>query len=162
MKFISKNANLMVVLRPGIPAQPITGTPAVPTLSVRFQDGMVDIQNEEITELMLRHPAFNSDFVAADDYGRDPYASIRAPHEPTHVTTELKYGTPVGKQVSKNQQQLPPELAKFIEEQAKEVAKQMLPGMVKATLEAMAETRREEVVEEAPKPAAKKTAKKEA
>jgi hypothetical protein len=48
MKFVSKNANLMVVLRPGIPAQPITGTPAVPTLSARFQDGVVDIQDEKI------------------------------------------------------------------------------------------------------------------
>jgi hypothetical protein len=144
MKFVSKNANLMVVLRPGIPAQPITGTPAVPTLSARFQDGVVDIQDEKMIEMMLRHPAFNNDFIAIDsDGGKDPFESLRQPQEPAHAITEIKYGTPEKRTVVGGKTTLPPEIQKLIQDQATAIAKEMLPGMVKATLEAMAASQKE-------------------
>lgn len=137
-KFISKSANLHVILKPGIPAQPVTGSPAVPTISVRFQDGMVDIKDEELVELMKTHSGFNSDFILASMEGEDPYANIREESEPTHAITELKYGTPVDKKVSsKSKVNISPEMENAIKERASELAKQMLPGMVKQTLEDM-------------------------
>lgn len=138
MKFVAKNANLMIVLRPGIPAQPITGTPAVPTLSVRFHEGLAEVFDENIVEMMLRHPAFDSDFISVEEKMSDPYSSMRKPTEPAHVVTEIKYGTPVQRTGSPTNTQLSPELKKVIEDQAKEIARAMLPGMVEATLKAMA------------------------
>lgn len=134
-KFISKSSNLMIVIKPGIPAQPITGTPATPTLSVKFQDGMVDIHDVELVELMKRHPAFNSDFILASDDSSDPFAISRVQSEPAHINTELKHGTPVARVTSGKLGNVSPEMAKLIKEQAVELAKQMLPEMVKTTIE---------------------------
>lgn len=129
----------MVVLRPGIPAQPITGTPAVPTLSARFQDGVIDVHDEKMIEMMLRHPAFNNDFIAIEaETGRDPYEALRQPQEPAHAITEIKYGTPEKKTIVGGKTTLPPEIQKLIQDQAAAIAKEMLPGMVKATLESLA------------------------
>jgi hypothetical protein len=139
MKFVSKNANLMIVLRPGIPAQPITGTPAVPTLSVRFHEGLAEIFDDKIIEMMLRHPAFDTDFISVEEASSDPYASMRRPTEPNHVVTEVKFGTPVSRTGTPLKSAMSPELKSFIEDQAKEIARAMLPGMVEATIKAMAE-----------------------
>jgi hypothetical protein len=129
----------MIVLRPGIPAQPITGTPAVPTLSVRFQDGMAEVRDQELVDMMTRHPGFKSDFVLIDEgQGSDPFAYFRQPAEPPHAVTEIKYGTPEKRTVVGGKTTIPPELQKLIQEQAVAIAKEMLPGMVKETLQAMA------------------------
>lgn len=139
MKFVSRNANLMIVLRAGIPAQPITGTPAVPTLSVRFQDGVAEVRDAELIDMMTRHPGFKSDFVLVDDgQNNDPFAYFRQPVEPPHAVTEIKYGTPEKRTVVGGKTVIPPELQKMIQEQAVAIAKEMLPGMVKETLQAMA------------------------
>ncbi len=91
MEFISKSSNLLVVLRPGMSAQPLTGTPAVPALSVRFKDGISDIEEESLIDMMIKHPGFDSDFISSEDVsGRDPFASTRKSAEPAHVMTELK------------------------------------------------------------------------
>lgn len=130
MRFISKTANLHVILRPGLSAQPLTGTPAVPTISVRFQDGVADVRDGDLAEKMLAHPGFNIDFIAADDSGSDLFARQRASSEPAHVITEMKYGHPVGRSVSPVKTEIPAELKKAIAEQATELAKQMLPGLL--------------------------------
>lgn len=142
-KFISRAANLNIILKPGIPAQPITGSPAVPTLSVRFEDGIVDIKDPELVEAMKRHPGFNSDFVAAADESHDPYASYRQPSEPAHIVTEMKYGSPAKKTVTGKLGNVPPEVAAMIQEQARELAKQMLPQLMQATLEELVKVRQE-------------------
>jgi len=135
-KFVSKSANLHIVLKPGIPAQPITGTPAQPTLSVRFQDGVVDINDAELVEKMRNHPGFSRDYIEAVDETHDPFASYRKESEPEHVLTELKYGTPVKKESSGNQA-VSPELKRMISEQAAQMAKQMAPQMAKQLLQEM-------------------------
>lgn len=144
MKFISKSSNLLVVLRPGLSAQPLTGTPAKPTISVRFKDGVAEVTNQEMIDMMLEHPGFNGDFISADDVSRDPYAASRRPTEPVHVITELEHGTPVSRTVhgtpapqtnpdlQKAVVDLATEMAKKIAPQmAKEMAKEMLPEMLK-------------------------------
>lgn len=145
MKFISKSSNLLIVLRSGIQAQPITGAPATPTISVRFKDGMADVQQEEIIAMMLKHPGFNSDFISAESVSVDPYAVSRQPSEPTHVLTEMKFGTPVGRSVQGGQQkQFSPEIMKLIEGMAAEMASKMLPSMVESTLKSLVKANEED------------------
>lgn len=146
MKFIAKNSNLHIILRPGQPAQPMLGTPPQPALSVRFQNGQVDIQDESIIEMMMRHSGFNQDFIAVDDQGSDPYAHLRAASEPAHVTTELQFGHPVSRSTSPVSVQPSPELKKMILEQATLIAakmvEQQLPELV-AAAQAAAEKKSE-------------------
>lgn len=138
MKFISKSSNLLIVLRPGLSAQPITGTPAKPTVSVRFKDGVADVQSQELVDLMLAHPGFNSDYISAEGTVSDPYAFSRQSSEPAHIVTEVKFGTPVSKQTKGgNVPQLSPEIQKLVEAMAADMAKSMLPGMVENTLKAI-------------------------
>lgn len=92
MRFISKNANLRIVLQPGIPSDRSLGKAAVPGLYVRFMNGMVEIDDEETIKRMLAHDGFNKDFIKADDEGIDPYAKTRKESEPAHTLSEVKYG----------------------------------------------------------------------
>lgn len=131
MKFISKSSNLLIVLRPGLSAQPLTGMPAKPTVSVRFKDGVAEVTNQELVEMMIAHPGYNGDFISAEGVPVDPYAATRTPSEPAHVLTELKHGTPMSRTVG-GKVQLPPELQKIVATMAADMAKQMLPEMLKA------------------------------
>lgn len=141
MKFISRSSNLHIILRPGIQAQPIVGAPAKPAISVRFQNGLANVENEELATMMLEHPGFNSDFISAEEVKVDPYAAFRQDSEPVHTITEMKFGTPQKTVSSKSRPALPPEVLKLIQEQAIEIAKQMLPSMVEATLKTIVEAK---------------------
>ena len=142
MKFVSKSSNLLVVLRPGFQAQPLTGTPAKPTISVRFKDGIADVQQEELVTLMLAHPGYNLDYISAD---MDPYAASRGSSEPTHVLTEMKFGTPVSRKVvGAPNFQVPPEMTKIVEAMASEMAKKMLPSMLESTLKSLVKAHEED------------------
>ena len=134
MRFISRNSNLLIVLCPGLPAQPASGLPAKPTVSVRFKDGVADVPEGELCDMMLVHAGFNSDYVSADSTGKDIYASKRTESEPTHVITELKYGTPEKVIVGNSKTKLTPEMQKIVKEAAISLAKEMLPGMIESTL----------------------------
>lgn len=136
MKFISKNSNLHIILQPGQPANPVTQTPPVPALSVRFQNGQADIHDEAIIEKMTRHQAFNQDFIAVDETGADPFAHRRMESEPQHVTTEMKYGHPMGRSVSPVVTPMSPELKKMITEAAASLMEQQRPAMMKEAIEA--------------------------
>jgi len=141
MKFISKSSNLLIVLRPGLQAQPITGTPAKATVSVRFKDGVADVPEGELTDMMLRHSGFNYDFISAEDVNFDPYGTMRQPAEPTHVMTELKFGNAVGRKISEGKQVLPADIQKMINDAAMKMASEMLPGMVEKTIQGILATR---------------------
>lgn len=144
MKFISKSANLLIVLRPGLQAQPLTGSPAKPTISVRFKDGIAEVHQQELIDMMIAHPAFNSDFISADDLKKDPYSDTRRASEPAHILQEMKYGTPVSRQVVGGDSafsNLPLETQKTIKSLAVEMAKAMLPEMIESTLKNIAMTR---------------------
>lgn len=141
MKFISKSTNLLIVLSPGLPAQPLTGTPAKPTISVRFKDGIADVQDEKLVHLMLAHPGFNSDFISAEDVPVDPYALSRQSSEPAHIVTEMQFGHPMKKEIKGGSNTLPPELQKLVQSAAVEMAKSMLPSMVEKTLKSLVESR---------------------
>lgn len=144
MKFISKSSNLLIVLRPGMSAQPLTGTPAVPNISVRFKDGVADIEQQELIDMMIKHPGFNSDFISSETVTVDPYAASRTSSEPAHEVTELKYGTPVSHVVKGGDApKLSPEMQKLVQAAAVELAKSMLPTMVEDTLKQLVSTNKD-------------------
>ena len=137
MKFISKSTNLLIVLRPGLSAQPLTGTAAKPTISVRFKDGVAEVQQQELVDMMLAHPGFNGDFISAESVPTDPYAAMRQSSEPAHIMTELKFGTPISKVVGGPKVVLTPEMQKIVQSMAVEMAKAILPSMVESTLKSL-------------------------
>lgn len=136
MKFISKNPNLRVIIEPGIPGSHLTGQLARPGVSVKFQDGIVEVKDQSIVEKMLQHVAFNIDFISAEDTnGRDPYANTREEMEPVHVLSEIKYGH-VEKSVSSHRNpKIPAQLEALINQRAAEIAKSMIPDILKSLSE---------------------------
>lgn len=126
-KFVSKNSNLMVVLKPGVPGSTITGQQPTPGIYVRFQGGTVDVKEEAILNMLRRHSGFGSDFVEIKQEESDPFEHTRKETEPDHKITEMEYGH-VGKtKTSKGKTVLSPELKKIIEAEAIK----MLPGLLK-------------------------------
>lgn len=126
-KFVSKNSNFMVVLKPGIPGSTITGQQPQPGIYVRFQGGAVDVYEEAIIEMMRKNNRCGVDFVEVKQSESDPYEHTRQDIEPAHNITEIVYGH-VGKSTkSPVKQVLSPELKKIIENEAIK----MLPGLLK-------------------------------
>ncbi len=129
MKFVSKNSNLLVVLRQGIPGSHITGTPPRSMVSARFKDGMFESTEQDIVDMMLAHPGFQSDFISTEDtLGVDPFAYLRESSEPEHTVTQLKYGQPVGSGKAPKIT-FTPEVKKALQDQAMEMAKVMAAQM---------------------------------
>jgi hypothetical protein len=123
--------NLYVVLSPGFAAQPITGTPAKPTLAVRFKDGIAIVPDGQMVEKMLAHPGFGADFIAVDEGKVDPYQHSRQSAEPAHVLTEIKYGSPTARKIAESSpnQGLSPEIMKLVTDQATKIAMEIAPTM---------------------------------
>lgn len=134
MKFLSRNSNLLVVLKPGIPASNITGTPAVYGVYAKFVDGVVEIKEKEHIKLMLAHPGCGQDFKPVEENEKDPYAYFREESEPAHTITEIKYGHAEKSYSTAKPIKIPPELEKLINSRAVEIAREMLPGMVKEVI----------------------------
>jgi len=132
---------------------PLTGTPSIPTVSVRFQDGQAEVKDEGLITMMLNHPGFNQDYIAVEEGERDPYAHTRQGSEPMHVTTELLHGTPVRRSASPIVSPgLSPEIKKLITDQAVAISQELLdkqlPGLIEAGVQARLAQMAEEVVVE--------------
>lgn len=140
MKFVSRNANLRLVLSPGIPAQPLAGIASKAGVYVKFENGIVDVKEETIVKSLLDHPGFGTDFVEVEDAAKDPYH--RTESEPTHVITDLKYGHVEGRKVSKAARPSP-EVEKMIaslgymkKEEVVKMAKEMVAEAIAESLKA--------------------------
>jgi hypothetical protein len=136
MKFISKNSNLRVVLSPGIQANQLAGSLGKPGVYVKFQNGVAEIKDEKIIEMMTAHPGFNLDYIAVDEHGEDPFANQREEIEPVHVIQEMRYGHSEGKRISPNAKM---KVDPLVQKLANEQAMKMLPDMLKAAMEKMFE-----------------------
>jgi hypothetical protein len=140
MKFISKNANLRIVLSPGIQANQLSGIAGKPGVYVKFQDGVSEIREDELIEKMRAHPGFNLDFIAVDDDGEDPFAHTRAESEPAHVIQELKYGQVESKKTSITKQGVTdPHIKKLVDDLAMKKVNEMLPQLVEDAVRKMME-----------------------
>ncbi len=136
MKFVSKNNNYRVVLKQGLPGERMTGTPATPGVYVKFEDGIAEVKDEKMIEMMLGHAGFGSDFVAPETE-QDPFAATRKSSEPEHNVTEMDRGAP-GKNVNpKPKFSFSPAQLKAIEEMTTKKALEMAPKLAEKILKNM-------------------------
>jgi len=130
-KFVSKNSNYTIVLRPGTEGSRALGTPTVPGLYVKFETGTVTIKEQEQIDMMRNHPGFGSDFIEVKDQEEDPYKETRTNMEPDHIHTEIKYGHAENRKASSHNVKVDPKLKAIIEREAIK----MIPGILKANPE---------------------------
>ena len=127
-KFVSKQSNYMVVLRPGVEGNRALGTHAIPGLYIKFQGGVVDINEPTVIDLLRAHPSFGNDFIEIqDNMSADPYIDSREEIEPVHIHSEIKYGHSEGMKGSPQKVKMSPQMKKLIESEAVK----MLPGLLK-------------------------------
>lgn len=140
MKFVSKNSNLGVVLKPGFQGNAQLGTATVAGVYARFKDGVLETSDEWMIEKLQTHPGFNVDYIEVVD-NVDPYANTRAQSEPFHVLADMKNGHPerttkapliaLTPEMKAAVLEMAKEMAKPIAQaQAIELAKGMLPSMM--------------------------------
>ena len=128
--FVSKNSNLMIVLRPGVKAEPLLGLPGKEPLHLKFQDGKLRIEDENVaTQLIESAPYKRGSFILVDEQEIDPYKYRRKENEPGHNVSELKYGTVVGTNLKDNKVKLKPEVLEAIEKQQKLKFNELLNGL---------------------------------
>lgn len=157
MKFISKNLNLRIVLQPSIPAAPLAGQPGRAGVYLKFENGLLNVDQPEAIEKLIAHPGYNVDFVAVED--DDSAASLIAQRqqggvEPEHDIHEIQFGH-VGKSLNpKAPIKLTPEVKNYLIKTAAELAAQMIAERDAA--KATAPTDPEATTEAPAKPAAKK------
>lgn len=144
MRFVSKSSNLAIILKPSFPGNHLTGVPAVNGVSVKFQNGSLEVKDDAIIEMLLKHPAYNLDFIKVEETEIDPFTYIRKDQEPEHVITEINYGHAEKSIGNKKPINLSPEVRRALQDEAmsmaKAMAKEILPGMLK---EAIAEIQAE-------------------
>lgn len=126
-KFVSKNSNYMIVLKPGVEGNRALGTHAVSGLYVKFQSGIIDVKEDSIIEMLRSHPSFGTDFIEIKENEIDPFVDNREDSEPAHVITEMEYGRPKGVVGAPSKVKLTPQMKKMIEGEAMK----MLPGLLK-------------------------------
>lgn len=162
IKFVSKNSNYMVVLKPGLEGNRALGTHAVPGLYVKFLSGIVDVKEDSIVALLRAHPCFGTDFIEVKQEDVDPFIDTREEVEPDHVISEIKYGHSENMKFTGGKRtKMTPALKKMIEGEALK----MLPGLLKSNPKVLkdiimgiaADMKSQEEVKAAPKakPAAK-------
>lgn len=127
-KFVSKNSNYMIVLKPGVEGNRALGTHAIPGLYIKFQSGSVDIKEESIITMLRAHPSYGVDFLEVKQDEVDPFVDTREESEPEHVVSEIKYGHSEKASGSQKKVKLSPQLKKIIENEAMK----MLPGLLKS------------------------------
>jgi len=129
MKFVSKQINLMLTLKPALQREPLTGRPADPGIHVRFAHGLFSTDNDDLITALKNHPSFGYDFVQADSMSEEDMKRNLDRVEPAHVITELKYGTPESTVGEKRPLKLTPEMEKYVsmlaEKRALDILKQI-------------------------------------
>ena len=137
MKFVSKSNNLRIVLKHGMPAEPITGRASVSGVYIKFENGMVNVEDEATVDLMMKHPGYDSDFICLE--GVDPYKNQRKDSEPAHDITEIGPGGVIGKTNSgKPNVSLSAAQKDVVRDIAKKMAMEMAPSLAMEMLKEMA------------------------
>lgn len=134
MKFVSKMSNYRVILQHSVPAEPITGRLATPGLWVKFENGVADVRDEKIIEMMKRHPVFGSDFIIMEEEQKDPFEDMRNSVEPDHNITEIKYGHVDGTTNPRPALNVNKETKRMLMDMAKDMATEMAPALAKQML----------------------------
>lgn len=127
-KFVSKNSNYMIVLKPGMEGNRTLGTHAIPGIYVKFTMGMADIKEESIVKLLREHSGYGIDFLEVTEIGADPFSDTREEVEPAHYVSEIKYGHVEKASGPTKSTKLTPAMKRLIEGEALK----MLPGLLKS------------------------------
>lgn len=135
MKFISKNSTYRLILRAGQPAEQATGRLPVPTIFVRFEEGVAEVKDEEMIKLILAHKDFMTDFFPFDneDLKTQKLINERVSSEPEHDITSIEYGH-VGRKTSQNKFNMSPEMKNQLMDTAVTMAKSIAAEMVKTQM----------------------------
>lgn len=128
VKFVSKNSNYMIVLKPGVEGNRAIGTHAVPGVYVKFQDGSLSVNQDSIIDMLRTHPSYGMDFLEIKEDELDPFVDNREESEPGHVIQEIRYGHAEKSIGSPAKTKLTPAMKKLIETEAVK----MLPGLLKS------------------------------
>jgi len=138
MKFISKQTNYLIVLKPGIGENKITGDAGRRMESVRFENGIANVTNDEWIEKLKNHPRYGYDFVAETEGASDPWAETRRETEPAHTQSEIKHGsvakskgTPVPVKFTPIQKEA---MSKIVKAEAEKLAKEMVKQVLEEQL----------------------------
>jgi hypothetical protein len=118
----------------------MSGIAGQPGVYIKFQDGVVNISDEEVIKQLTAHPGFNNDFIAVDNNGEDPFAYRREEIEPVHIIQDVNYGHVEGRRVSPHAKtKLDPQIKKLVDDLAMERVKELLPRMVEDTVKKIME-----------------------
>lgn len=140
-KFVSSNTNYRIVLKNGIPAEPLTGRNATPGIYAKFEDGELVVKDEELANMLINREEFGSDFILSEDEGKTdmPFKRHRS-SEPEHDMIELKHGS-IGKNLNpKSPVKLTPETMKALEKMASDMAQAKFKELVDTFMTSKQET----------------------
>lgn len=154
MKFFSKFSNHRIVLKPGLPGEPLLGRAPQPGIYVKFEDGVADVQDQEVIDMLLNNRNFGKTFVAEESATGDPFRDQRRDFEPEHDVTKIEFGRVAGNLNPKPKLAMSREQKAIVTEMAKEMARQMAPELAKEMLLEMAAEQKAAKSEEANKEAA--------
>lgn len=138
-KFISKQSNYRVVLRPGIYGNRLSGQADIPGIYVKFESGIAVVDNEEIIAMLKKHGGYgkDKDFILSEE-SDSSFAEKRKDSEPGHTVQEMVYGHVGPKVGSPSAKEENTKLVKEMATQiAKEMVKELLPTMAKELAEKM-------------------------
>ena len=132
MKFISKNSTYRLILRAGQPAELATGRLPVPTIFVRFEEGVAEVKDEEHIKMVLAHKDYGVDFFAYEstDLKTQKLIADRVSAEPEHDITDIQFGH-VGRKTSANKFNMTPEIKAMLLDNSMAMAKSIALEMVK-------------------------------
>lgn len=135
MKFISKYQNYRVVLKSGISGNRETGQQPIPGEFVKFERGMVDVNDETKIAKLKNHNRYGKDFVSAEDQEGGSVSTSSnflrktKEDEPRHKITEMQHGEPTSKNLQNKV-----DFGDKDKEVIKEMAKQMASEIIKDKL----------------------------
>jgi len=136
---MSKILNYRIVLQPAMPAVTLAGggmiSPSKPGIYVKFEDGLLNVEDEQIINLLKNHVDYNNEFWPIESEQAAALAISRpagSGREPEHNQINIEYGH-VGKNMNpKPIVALTPETKKFIAESAAKMAQDMLHSMMES------------------------------
>lgn len=158
MKFVSKLNRYSIMLKQGVPGNPLMAIPPTPGVYVMFVDGQFFTDDQVKIDMLLKAPQCGRDYFPVEDLeAADPFKTARKSVEPVHSVMEMGQGSRPGKML-----ETPKAQTNTVKEAAEELLTKLMPSIVAKVREqvlaeqAAAASTTTEAVTEAPKPAAKK------
>lgn len=125
MKFVSKLSNFRIMLKPGIPGNPIMAIPATQGVHALFVDGQFFTDEPDMIGMLKGTKQYNRDYFSVEEESTDPYAKSRKSSEPAHSVMEMGQGSHPGRVLP-----APAAVNPAIKEAAEAMLTQLMPAIV--------------------------------